>query len=100
MSPPIEPSAKPARRKRSQTPQLLVCAAMLLVAWGLWRRAQPERLPGTLGQSDRFNAVQIISHGLLYRTTVANAPEQSGPRMVVRTVFGGERVLLDEDPRY
>ncbi len=91
--PPSKSNRKPPMSRKSLALQLLACGAILLVAWAIWRRGQPERLPERSYGS-------LVSHGMLYTTSYSDPRARIGPRILVCPVDGAWRILVDEDSRY
>src|ERR1051326_2182432 len=93
MPQPRTPVRKQPLSRRAPVLQLLASAVILLVGWGFWRQGQPERLLVL----DAF--VPQISHGVVYRTGFRDPSLRLGPVILCRPIFGGERVLVEEDEK-
>jgi len=90
-------SRKPILNKRVLLLQAVAILAMLLVAWLLWKRDQPERLRD-LGAPWHYD---LLSSGALYRFDSHDTMNRSGVVLLSRPVQGGkERTLVEEDSRY
>src|SRR5690349_13443464 len=88
---------RPTAGKRSKYGQIVLIGAMLLTAYLLWKRGQPERLPDSVLRP--WSNFSLLSHGIFYRATYRTSVF-SGPRLLACPVVGGERVLADDDDRY